>query len=144
MQQITIYDLLDEPIPKAESQKTRIDTGDWCLVYMVTRHGGYQGNLYMLHREDAIKLCSDDCSRGRGQWGEWMFCWTSMDHFAKDDDAAIMHKNVHSKLEPFEFIRDSGKQDDDFKRLGIIKPELYEMEEELKRMGFELKRIFKK
>lgn len=69
MQQITIYDLLDEPIPKTESQKTRIDTGDWCLVYMVTRHGGYQGNLYMLHRDDAIKLCSDDCSRGYGRGG---------------------------------------------------------------------------
>lgn len=51
---------------------------------------------------------------------------------------ADQHKNVHGKLEPFVFIKDTGAQDDDLERLGIKKPDIAEIEEVLTDMGYSI------
>lgn len=114
------------------------DFSQWALVYLVTMSGGNVGNLFVLKTEDAMKLCEDECSHGSARGGRWMFQWTALDHFRRDDAAAAQHKNVFGKLEPFVFIRDSGRQDADFKRLGIIKPSISECKKLLSDMGYEL------
>lgn len=133
--QISFFENVDKPKEeKPQTQKT-----DMCLVYLVTKSGGNSGNLFVLHREDAIKLCTDECSHGSARGGQWMFQWTSLEHFRRDDAGADQHKNVHGKLEPFVFIPDTGKQDADFERLGISKPSRKEMQDVLLQLGYEMK-----
>lgn len=140
MKQITLFDFLEEPASTpAHTKEDNSQSDEWALVYLVTFGSGFKGNLFVLKRDDAIKLCQDDCSHGIGRGGEWMFCWTSLGHFLKDDDAASQHKNVHGNLEDFVFLLDTGKQDADFERLGIIKPTLAESKAILQRMGYNLK-----
>lgn len=126
---------------ETKDEQAITDAGDWCLVYLVTRSGGNAGNLFVLHQEDAIKLCSDECSHGRARTGYWMFQWTSLNHFIDSGDASAADRqarNVHGKLEPFVFIPDTGKQDKDFKRLGIHKPDISEIETVLNDIGYKL------
>lgn len=131
--QLSLFDTSPEP-PKPEEPET-----DWCLVYLVTRSGGNSGNLFVLRRDDAMKLCEDECSHGQARGGFWMFQWTSLEHFRRNDAAAKEHQNVYGDLEPFVFIQDIGKQDRDFDRLGIKKPTIREMQGILKELGYELK-----
>lgn len=143
-QQLNLFEMLSEdtapePAPKPEPEP---DSNDWCLIYLVTMNGGNQGNLFILHREDAIKLCEDECSHGSARQGKWMFCWTSLSHFYDSNDrskADRQARNVHGVLEPFVFIPDTGKQDKDFERLGIVKPNIREMSKILSECGYELK-----
>ena len=133
LEQLT-FDFLTTEQP--EPEKSQVDVGDWCLIYLVTKSGGNQGNLFLLHREDAIKLCSDECSHGQARGGHWMFQWTSMSHFVSGDAAAKEHEDVHGNLPGFKFVHDTGKQDADFERLGIKKPTLKEMCELLRSWGY--------
>ena len=140
---ISLFDFMDDKTEevKAEPEQNTNDIGDWCLVYLVTRSGGNSGNLFVLHREDAIKLCSDECSHGVSRGGHWMFNWTSLDHFYDSKNASKADRqmrNVHGDLEPFVFIRDTGKQDKDFERLGIHKPDIYEIKKVLRSIGYEM------
>lgn len=128
------FDFLAAEQPEAE--EPQINVGDWCLVYLVTKSGGNKGNLFLLHRGDAIKLCSDECSHGQARGGHWMFQWTSMSHFVNGDAASAQHQDVHGNLPGFKFVRDTGKQDADFERLGIKKPKLKEMCELLRSWGY--------
>lgn len=59
---------------------------EYALVYLVTKAGGWAGNLFVLSVEDAKTLCSDECSRGWGRGGPWHFQWTTIDHFAQMND----------------------------------------------------------
>lgn len=126
-------------VPERAADTPTPDLSEWALVYLVTKSGGNRGNLFILRVQDAQTLCEDECSHGQARGGQWMFQWTTLDHFARNDSAAAQHKNVHGKLEPFVFIRDTGKQDRDFARLGIHKPTLQECSDLLKFMGYELK-----
>lgn len=139
---ITLFDHIDEePVRPEEDPAHERDIGDWCLVYLVTQCGGNSGNLFVLHREDAIKLCSDECSHGVARGGRWMFNWTSLEHFYDSKDASKADRqmrNVHGDLEPFVFIRDTGKQDKDFERLGIHKPGIWEVENILRSIGYRM------
>lgn len=138
MEQMSMFAVPEAPKSPITEPK-RNDVDDWCLVYLVTRSGGNQGNLFILHRDDAIKLCSDKCSHGKARQGHWMFMWTSLEHFRRDDDGAAQHKNVHGVLEPFVFKFDTGKQDKDFERLGIKKPDIWEMKNILESLGYSMK-----
>lgn len=56
---------------------------DYAVVYLVTSggkigHGAFKGNLFILTVEDAMKLCSDDCSKGVSRGSPWMMMWTSI------------------------------------------------------------------
>ena len=133
--QLSFFDPVEEPKPTITEAKP-INKEDWCLIYLVTRSGGNQGNIWILKRDDAIKFCSDPCSHGQARGGHWMMMWTSMDHFIQDDAGAKQHKDVHGKLTPFKFIYDTGKQDKDFKRLGIDKPNIKEISKLLRSMGY--------
>ena len=139
---ITLFDLMDEqPVHPEEVPARGRDIGDWCLVYLVTQCGGNSGNLFVLHREDAIKLCSDECSHGVARGGHWMFNWTSLEHFYDSKDASKADRqmrNVYGDLEPFVFIYDTGKQDKDFERLGIHKPNIWEIEDVLRSIGYRM------
>jgi len=115
---------------EAKPQKPKINIDEWALVYLVTFAGGNQGNLFLLPIEDAKKLCSDKCSHGVGRGGHWMFQWTSVKHFVRQNDT------YDGRLEDFLFIWDSGKQDKDFERLGLKKPSLKEQTEVLHEMGY--------
>ncbi len=122
--QITMFDR-DEDFPEPVSPKPESrDSDDMCLVYLVTKSGGNRGNLFVLPREDAQKLCEDECSHGVARGGQWMFQWTSLSHFYDSGDRSAADRqarDTHGKLTPFVFIRDTGKQDKDFERLGIKK-----------------------
>lgn len=139
---ITLFDLMDEqPVHPEEVPARGRDIGDWCLVYLVTQCGGNSGNLFVLHREDAIKLCSDECSHGVARGGHWMFNWTSLEHFYDSKDASKADRqmrNVYGDLEPFVFIYDTGKQDKDFERLCIHKPNILEIEDILRSIGYRM------
>ena len=136
--QLSFFDIEEAPKSPITEPKNE-EVTDWCLVYLVTRSGGNQGNLFILHQDDAIKLCEDKCSHGQARQGQWMFMWTSLEHFRKDDAGAKQHKNVHGELEPFVFKFDTGKQDKDFERLGIKKPDIWEMENILNDLGYKMK-----
>ena len=116
----------DEPKP----EKPKYDLSEWALVYLVTFGGGNQGNLWILKKEDAIKLCSDKCSEGTVRGGKWHFQWTTIDHFIRQNET------YDNRLEDFKFICDTGKQDKDFERLGIKKPRLEEQSDLLQDMGY--------
>lgn len=134
-EQLSFFQPVEEPKTTISEPKP-INLEDYCLIYLVTRSGGNQGNIWILKREDAIKFCSDPCSHGRARQGHWMMMWTSMEHFAQDDAGAQQHKDTHGKLTPFKFIYDTGKQDKDFQRLGIHKPGIKEISELLRSMGY--------
>lgn len=148
--ELSIFDLLDlpeEPEPKPAPEKAKEPESDqdpaedWCLVYLVTKSGGNAGNLFVLIREDAQTLCSDECSHGMARNGQWMFQWTSLSHFRDTGDRSAADRqarDTHGKLTPFVFIRDTGKQDKDFERLGIHKPDIYQIEKILKGLGYQL------
>lgn len=102
--------------PPEEQAKARYDFNEWALVYLVTKSGGHRGNLWILKTEDAQKLCSDKCSHGEAKGGHWIFMWTTLHHFFHQNDT------YDGRREKFVFVKDSGKQDKDFERLGIIKP----------------------
>ena len=127
-EQISLFDLIE---PQEEPEKE--DDGyldEYALVYLVTKAGGWKGNLFILSVEDAKKLCSDKCSQGRSRNGSWMFQWTTIRHFVS------MNDTYDGRLNDFEFIWDTGKQDKDFERLGIKKPSLKEQCELLHKMGY--------
>ena len=135
IEQLSLFDTLEAPketIPEPKEDNSK----DYCLIYLVTRSGGNQGNIWILEKGDAIKFCSDPCSHGMARGGYWMMMWTSMEHFRRDDAGAKQHKDVHGKLTPFKFIYDTGKQDKDFQRLGIKKPGIKEISELLRSMGY--------
>ena len=114
-EQLSLFE--EEPQQKRKPER-QIDRrlSEYALVYMVTKAGGWAGNLFVLSVEDAKTLCSDECSRGWGQGGPWHFQWTTIDHFAH------MNDTYDGRRPSFEFIKDTGKQDGDFARLGIRKP----------------------
>lgn len=141
MEQLSIFNDVSLEEPRKEPKKGGgIDASEWALVYLVTYSGGNKGNLFVLKVEDARKLCCDECSHGRARGGRWMFQWTTLDHFAESgaDKASNQVKDVHGKLTPFVFVVDTGKQDDDFNRLGIKKPTIDESREVLRSIGYEL------
>ena len=127
-----LFDISAIEQKKPEERFVNPELDDWALVYLVTRSGGNRGNLFILRKEDAQKLCEDECSHGSGNFGQWMFQWTSLTHFVTQNDT------YDARLEDFVFIYDTGRQDQDFKRLGIQKPELNEMKELLESMGYQL------
>lgn len=136
--QLSLFDVGEE---KSAEPSTPPDTDDWCLVYLVTRAGGNGGNLFVLHQEDAEKLCSDECSHGIGRGGPWMFMWTYLWRFYDSSDRSAadrQQRDTHGKLKPFKFIYDTGKQDEDFKRLGVKKPSIREIEKVLNSYGYQL------
>lgn len=145
--QITFEDFYpkEEKVERTKPEKKTEapdDPNEWCLVYLVTRSGGNSGNLFILRKEDAQKLCEDECSHGTARGGQWFFMWTALSHFYDSGDRSAadrQQRNVHGKLEPFVFIKDTGKQDKDFERLGIKKPTISEMQKLLNDMGYELK-----
>lgn len=72
-----------------------------------------------------------------------MFMWTTIDHFKQKDtekrsDAIRQQKGTNGKLQPFVFIRDTGKQDADFERLGIHKPDIAEIKRIMSELGYEV------
>ena len=121
-------------MPEEQSEAPKKDDDsyldDYALVYLVTRSGGTQGNLWVLRTEDAKRLCSDECSHGQARGGFWMFQWTTIRHFAHQND------QYDGRIEDFLFIFDTGKQDKDFERLGIDKPTLAEQFELISRLGY--------
>lgn len=136
MEQLSLFDFKEQAAPKKTT--SGIEPNDWALVYLVTKAGGAKGNLWVLKKEDAMKLCEDDCSHGIARGGRWMFNWTSLSHFTKDDDGAKQHKDVHGTLKPFVFLFDTGKQDADFQRLGITKPYPSEVSDILRHLGYRM------
>jgi len=82
-EQLSLFDTPDE---RQEKQQADIidRIGDWCLVYLVTKSGGNKGNLFILHQDDAVKFCSDNCSHGTARGGKWMFQWTSIESERKE------------------------------------------------------------
>lgn len=62
--QLSLFDSIDIPGIPVEHIET-----DMCLVYLVTMKGGNSGNVFVLHKEDAIKFCSDPCSHGTSRGG---------------------------------------------------------------------------
>ena len=134
-EQLSLFDTPDE---RQEKQQADIidRIGDWCLVYLVTKAGGNKGNLFILHQDDAVKFCSDNCSHGTARGGKWMFQWTSMRHFVTNDAAAKEWCDVRGDLPGFKFLYDTGKQDRDFERLGIHKPSIKEMGDFLRSIGY--------
>lgn len=129
MEQLSFFDQEpEEPVKVQENDDSYLD--EWALVYLVTRSGGTQGNLWVLKTEDAKKLCSDECSHGQARGGHWMFQWTTIRHFVHQND------QYDKRLEDFLFIFDTGKQNKDFKRLGIEKPTLAEQFDLIRRLGY--------
>ena len=110
-----------------------MDLENLALVYMVTAKGGNAGNLFILDKQDAIRLCSDDCSKGAARGSSWLFMWTTIDHYIRNDDEYAGNKPE------FVFIKDSGKQDADFARLGIRKLTQSEQKEIIERIGYKYK-----
>lgn len=127
-EQLSIFDIINKPDTPEPDKKDELK--DWALVYLVKKASGNAGNLWVMPVEDAQKLCSDDCSHGQAHGGYWMFQWTTIDHFVRQND------QYDKRLEDFVFIWDSGKQDKDFDRLGIRKPTLKEQTEVLHRLGY--------
>ena len=127
-EQLSIFDIINKPDAPEPDKKDELK--DWALVYLVKKASGNAGNLWVMRVEDAQKLCSDDCSHGQALGGYWMFQWTTIDHFVRQND------QYDKRLEDFVFIWDSGKQDKDFDRLGIRKPTLKEQTEVLHRLGY--------
>lgn len=109
------------------------ELGNYALVFLVTKSGGNRGNLFVLPIEDAQKLCSDESSHGISRGGHWMFQWTSILHFVHQNDT------YDGRLEDFVFIKDSGRQDKDFARLGIRKPTISEQCDILRKLGYVMK-----
>ena len=127
-EQLSIFDIINKPDTPEPDKKDELK--DWALVYLVKKESGNAGNLWVMPVEAAQKLCSDDCSHGQAYGGYWMFQWTTIDHFVRQND------QYDKRLEDFVFIWDSGKQDKDFDRLGIRKPTLKEQTEILHRLGY--------
>lgn len=128
MEQLSLFGFIEPDEPEEKEDDSYLD--DWALVYLVTKAGGWQGNLFVMKVEDAKKFCSDDCSHGQARGGYWMFQWTTLRHFVHQND------QYDGRREDFEFIWDTGKQDKDFERLGIQKPTLKESSEILNKMGY--------
>ena len=140
-EQLTLFDFVSDAA-KLPEVKPLTNEDDYVLVYLVTMKGGNQGNLFVLHREDAIKLCEDECSHGSARQGRWMFNCTSLSHFYDSNNRSVADRqarDTHGKLTPFVFLRDTGKQDKDFERLGIHKPDIDEISNILRKHGYEIK-----
>ena len=142
--QISFIELLEAGEQKQTGPAPAYDPEEWALVYLVTRRGGYKGNLFILRIQDAKKLCEDPCSRGMGRGGEWIFMWTTIAHFIRKDDTYGDSKHVGTELPRFLFLADTGKQDKDFERLGIKKPSFIECEEIIRSIGYQIDYTYKR
>ena len=78
---------------------------DICAAYLVTFSGGFKHISYFMTREDAMKFCSDKCSKGNG----WHFQFTSLENIMKNNDS----------LNNLKKFKDNGKQKEDLIRLNI-------------------------
>lgn len=141
--QISFFELSEPTEKPGEKNENQYDPREWALVYLVTRHGGYKGNLFILSIPDAQTLCEDPCSRGIGRGGEWFFMWTSIDHFIRKDDVYGDTKHSGTERPKFLFLHDTGKQDKDFERLGIKKPSFIQSEEIIKAIGYDIDYTYK-
>ena len=119
-----------------------LNAEDYAVVYLVTQGGEYyhahfNGNLFVLTIEDAMKFCSDDCSKGTSRGNQWIMMWTSIKKYAEHNNHLGDNKHADRKKEPFVFIKDTGKQDKDFERLGIHKPSIEECKKILDYFDYE-------
>lgn len=144
--QISLFDVKqkNEPAHKPVKVDPEYNPAEWALVYLVTRRGGYKGNLFILTVQDAQALCSDACSRGIGRGGEWFFMWTTIDHFVRKDDAYGETKHAGTERPKFVFLADTGKQDRDFERLNIQKPTYKQCAEIIHRLGYQIDYTYKR
>lgn len=127
-EQMSLFDIKEPDFLETQADNSYLD--EYALVYLITMHAGVSGNLFILKTEDAKTFCSDDCSHGKAFQGSWMMMWTTIRHFIHQNDT------YDGRLEKFVFVKDTGKQDKDFERLGIRKPTRHEITEILHNMGY--------
>lgn len=136
--QNSIFDLLDKEElkkvkarEKKEAKKIDVDILNLCVVYLVFNSGKNGGNLYLLTKEDAIKLCSDDCSKGKIYSGEYIYMWTSLKNF-------INKNKCYDDVPEFVFKKDNGSRKQDFERLKIKEFTEDEIKKIINEIGYKL------
>ena len=61
---------------------------DLAFVYIATFKASSTNNiLYVMSVADAMKVCSDPRTQGRGQYGYWMLCWTLVERLQHEADS---------------------------------------------------------
>lgn len=61
---------------------------DFALLYTATEKGNNSGIRFALTREDALRWCSLDVSRGVLHGTQWAYFWTSLRRFSSRDDCS--------------------------------------------------------
>lgn len=127
-----------ESSPKSEN-KRRIENAynaapdGIALVYTATEKGNCTDPHFFLTIDDAMKLCSDERSKGVLHGTRWAYFWTSLKNYASNywmgDDGGLDFSKFH----------DNNSRDGLLAELGIEKIDYWEVYELLKNAGFNVK-----
>ena len=103
------------------------------LVYTASENGNSTGPHFFLTIDDAMKLCSDNRSKGVIHGTCWAFFWTSLKNYCGNywdlTDGGIDFTNFF----------DNGSRDELLNELGIKKIDYWEVYDLLKNAGFKIK-----
>ena len=124
--------------PKAPAPKKAFDAYEAspdgiALVYTATEKGNCTDPHFFLTIDDAMKLCSDERSKGVLHGTRWAYFWTSLKNYASNywmgDDGGLDFSKFH----------DNGSRDGLLAELGIEKIDFHEVVALLEKAGFKVR-----
>lgn len=77
----TLFDFTAEGPAGAEGRDNPA-LDEWCFLYTATETGTNSGIRFMMTRDDAMRWCSSDLSKGVFYGVEWAYFFTSVRNFA--------------------------------------------------------------
>ena len=102
---------------------------DLCFLFTVSEHTRGGKVHFLVSRDEAMRFCSDDRTKGVYMGGKWMYCWTSVDNaFVSMNDKIVIGRNV----------TDNGKYDDLLHELRIKPIPLSDYKKTLEPLGFKV------
>ena len=119
--QIALFD--ETPVCKTRLPST---LDEYALLYTCTAKGNNSDIHFMMTREDAVKWCESDLSKGVMMGTPWAYFWTSVKNFV----FCPWGGNIDLRK-----ARDNGKWDDKIASLGLKKISIDEMPSILQSLG---------
>lgn len=115
---------------KLTKSKNNYTLEDYVFLFTTSHKNGFGGVKFMMTREDGMKFCSDDRTKGNG----WAFFFTSIANYV-EANAINGVINIGKKNNI-----DNGSMDDIIKDLGLTKINLDDATKILENFGIKVKR----
>lgn len=137
--QLDLFSALGMEEPGKSEKQQRIENArnnapeGIALVYTATEKGNSTDPHFFMSIDDAMKLCSDERSKGVLHGTKWAFFWTSLKNYCGNYWDLTLNGLDLTKF------YDNGSRDALLEELGITKLDFFDVVRQLKRNGISVK-----